>query len=501
MRRTVRIGARDAVRQGGRAASFLWARMRGRAWGDDRGAIAVALAVALPAIAGLAFLAVDTGRYYNLHTSLQSAADAFALAAAAELDRKPDSVTRAERAVAHLVENDHRFGSGDARLTVEDIRVRYYEEMPGSGTQPIDPADNPEDARYAEVRVEPVALRNPTIATVLGMAGPFEARAEAVGGFEQGVCEFAPFFICNPYEESSETSLFEAVKDPQWRRRLIALRDPGGSQPAPGNYGFLATDDTSGASELQDMLAIDRPATCFRQSRIRTEPGANTGPVQRGINVRFDIYEGNMNNRRSDPRYRPALNVRKGYHGQQCNQSPAEDDEIIRGLPRDDCLADGSCEAISEHMDGLIGDGEWDIEGYWQTNYGHSPPLEINGTPRDEASRYDVYLEELDQDLHLVEAGEKNVTEVGEPICYSGDYGMLSDPLDRRLLNAAVIDCIEHADDLAGRGEAPVTAFAQLFLTEPVGDDKGVWAELVELIEPGTPGAENMLRDLVQLHR
>ena len=63
------------------------------------GGVLPVVGVTLPVLLGFAVLAVDAGRYFNLHTSVQWAADALALAAAAELDRKPDAIVRANRAI------------------------------------------------------------------------------------------------------------------------------------------------------------------------------------------------------------------------------------------------------------------------------------------------------------------------------------------------------------------------------------------------------------------
>ena len=62
---------------------------------DARGAIAMPLAMAMPVLFGFGMLLIDGGRYYSLQTSLQAGADALALAGAAELDRRSDSITRA----------------------------------------------------------------------------------------------------------------------------------------------------------------------------------------------------------------------------------------------------------------------------------------------------------------------------------------------------------------------------------------------------------------------
>jgi hypothetical protein len=59
---------------------------------------------------GFAVLAIDGSRLMNLNSTLQHAADGLALAAAGELDRKPDACDRAVRALENLVENNQMFG-------------------------------------------------------------------------------------------------------------------------------------------------------------------------------------------------------------------------------------------------------------------------------------------------------------------------------------------------------------------------------------------------------
>jgi Flp pilus assembly protein TadG len=447
--------AAQVVRFARRLGSILRA-----ARSDTGGGAAVALAISLPAVAGLAFLAVDVGRYYNLHTSLQSAADAFALAAAAELDRRQDSIERADRAIAELVANDHRFGAGPAHLTSADIAVRYLRVLPQSDADPIQSVHettDPQRARYAEVRIRPVALDNPTIASVLGMVGPFETRATSVGGFEQGVCEVAPLFICNPFEGTG-ISIFTAANDPQWRRRLIAVRS--NLQNGPGNYGFLATGKT-GADFLRSVLAIDRPPLCFTQDGVETEPGSNTGPVQQGLNTRFGIYDGPMGKFRNDPAYRPARS--------------------IRPFPRDDCFDEGVCDVPGIGSSDRLGNGMWDFEGYWEAHHDGAflqneagEEFYSNDNP---PSRYRVYQYEVEQ------AG-----------------GLTEHELDRRIFNVAIVDnCLD--DPPTGRTTLPVMGYARMFLTEPVGGDDVIWAEMVGLLGPGDRGGRQILRDIVQLHR
>ena len=148
-------------------------------------------------------------------------------------------------------------------------------------------------------------------------------------------------------------------------------------------------------------------------------------------------------------------------------------------------------------MNGRMGDGNWDIDGYKLANNLGGLPFS-NANP---ASRYEVYRYEIDNSMVNTAS---NGGEVGTPQCYSG--GTLNDDPDRRILNIAVINCAEHnvADDNSGNSgpPVPVAAFAKMFLTRPVdnGPDQDIHAELVGVVEPGST-SNDVARDIVQLYR
>jgi hypothetical protein len=70
----------------------MFERIRSRSQ-DDRGAVLVIVAVSMVAFMALAALAIDLGSYYQAQRKVQAAADAGALAAAADLSSSPGSVT------------------------------------------------------------------------------------------------------------------------------------------------------------------------------------------------------------------------------------------------------------------------------------------------------------------------------------------------------------------------------------------------------------------------
>jgi hypothetical protein len=449
----------------------------------------------LPVLIGVALLAVDASRFGNLLTSLQKGADALALAGAAELDRKPDAITRADGAIANMVANRHKFAVASP-ATVAASSVRYLKSLPASDASVIDASHETTDptlARFVEVAVTPQTLNTVLPAAYIGGATSVTTTARAVAGFDAAVCQFTPIFMCNPFEGSG-TSIFEAVNDPAIRRRQIVLRKKGGgsSQYAPGNYGFLQPPGGEhGANAIREMLGLVRPPACFVQNGVRLRPGFIASADQ-GLNVRFDMFDGPLNGQKSNPDFRPALNVRKGYAygGNPCNASPTPPNQ---GLPDDDCMASSTC----PYMSGRMGDGVWNIDGYKAANNLGAIPYS-NANP---ASRYDVYRYEIDNSLVSTAS---TGGEVGTPKCYNG--GGLGDDPDRRILYIAAVDCQAHnvEDDNSGNSgpPVPVTAFVKMFLTRPVnqGPDQDIYAEMVGVIEPGTV-SNSVARDIVQLYR
>jgi hypothetical protein len=222
--------------------------------------------------------------------------------------------------------------------------------------------------------------------------------------------------------------------------------------------------------------------------------------AREGFNVRFDIYEGAMSGRESDPDVRPSLNVRKGYvggggGGGACNARPGADWPIgvppgqATGLPLDRGWP---------FADGRMGNGEWNFATYWQVNHGADgrEPTTVNGSPASNSnlpSRYGVYRYEIEQGYV---ADRSPGGESGAPACYGGR--ILSDVPDRRVLYAAIINC--QSLGLAGGAQSnvPVAAFGKLFLTLPLQRSQSdLYVELVGLVKPG----DRSNFDMVQLYR
>jgi hypothetical protein len=483
---------------------------------NSGGGVLPVVGVTLPVLLGFAVLAVDAGRYFNLHTSVQWAADAIALAAAAELDRKPDAIVRANRAIDNLVANDQRFGDSAGRIARANITARFLTGLPASDATAIGAGfntTNPIAARFVEIAVQPVPFKSYIAAAASIQGGPTQASGSAVAGFDSVACKVAPLFTCNPYEGTS-TSLFDAGKDPSFRRRLMAIKEKG-EQYFPGNYGYLEPADGGGANGIRQNLALEHPNGCYKLAGVETHTG-NIASTAEAVNTRFDMYDSPFNGSKSDPAYRPARSVRKGYNGPACNKSAGYDPskpptvapnltapEI--GFPRDSCFYADSCSFGGPYMAGRVGGGDWDFDSYWTINFpGISKPNGWSNANR--PSRYDVYRYEIDHDLTTVASRGPADKETGAPQCYSGGASTITDNPDRRTFHGAILDCraLDQEYNISG-GSAPplpVTAYAKFFLSEPMDKNDGtIWVELVDVVEPGTPAAKEILRETVQLYR
>jgi hypothetical protein len=474
---------------------------------DTRGVILPYVTILLVVIMGIAVLALDGARFMSLQTQLQNGADALALAGAAELDRLPDSEARAANAINSLLSNATLFG---VQRQVRIANVQFLSRLPDNDVKPISDgilAADPTEARFVSVSVQPVTLSTILPARLFGGTGLVTTGASAVAGFDQVVCNVTPLFVCNPFEADGMTSdeataaLQRAATGPAPQRQLILLRQNGGADPyVPGDYGFLDPTPLGGnALDVVDALAQAQPTACFRQSGVRIRPGF-VANVRDGFNVRFDIYAGTMIGNRNDPNYRPAINVRKGYVGggseNACSAQPATNWPIgsppgqATGLPLD---------IQWPNMDGRMGDGRWDFDTYWQVNHGSAgrlPPT-INGDPVNNSnlmSRYGVYRYEIEQGA----VGDRSPGgETGAPACYGGPA--LADMPDRRVLRAAVINCLNLDLDPDLPVDRPVAAFAKLFLTLPLAPSQtNLFVEAIGLVNPSD---RPFNYDMVQLYR
>ena len=153
---------------------------------DSRGTVLPYVAMMLAVIIGLAALAIDGSRLMSVQTQLQNAADALALAGATELDRRPDSIIRAEAAIRGLIANPIT-GAGIEQVA-EVSSVDFLRSLPPSDDLPITTAnltDDPTLAAYVQVTVKPVTMLTIFPISLLSGRRIISVSAQSVAGYDQ----------------------------------------------------------------------------------------------------------------------------------------------------------------------------------------------------------------------------------------------------------------------------------------------------------------------------
>ena len=404
---------------------------------QDGYALAMTL-VALPLILAVSAFVIDGSRVANLHTDIQNAVDAMALAGARELDGGDDAIARAQAAIAAMNGNQAWFGDNGTALGMgtkvnltfssgdgaSDVSVSFLGAIPasddtaiGAGACDAGPGNTADclvkgssaaelsaNALFVRVVATPRAIR--TIFPLPGLGNDtLSVSAEAVATYSAVVCDITPLFICNPFENfqgnpiGNDLTFNKNFAQGNLYGRQINLSYGKNGQVGPGNFGFLRTLG-NGASALAEALATSS-ATCYRKKGLDTKPGANVGPVTTGLNTRFGLYPNGQSFPSSEQAYAPDVNVRKGQSqgassgggngngngnskgnnggggsGAQCTGYDPEQNNITFGaLP----FPEGDTE-IDIGGATMSASSAWDIETYWDITHGnYSEPPEIAG--------------------------------------------------------------------------------------------------------------------------
>ena len=257
---------------------------------------------------------------FNLQTALQKGADSLALAGAAELDRKPTAIARADAAIANLVTNQHKFSTdGSCHRCRSRASATCRACRPATRLQSARAARPPTLllARFVEVTVTTQTLNTIFPASFLG--GDQLRHLEGARGRWLhccGVPVHADVHLqsvgrirhldlrCREFRVRTSATDQDAARarrrEPVFSRQLRLAR-----YPDFGNGG-------DGANALRDALAKVRPPTCFVQNGVSQRTG-NIDNADKALNTRFDLWDGPFNKSSGNANYRPAENVRKGY--------------------------------------------------------------------------------------------------------------------------------------------------------------------------------------------
>jgi len=512
---------------------------------------------ALIAAGGIAF---DYARVASMDSELQNAADQAALAAASQLDGQSGACLRAAAAANALLANNtlmaNEPGAAQSMQVAIDntgvadcsgnTTIKFYQ----SYNQTTDVfgalSTTDQNSRVVWVSVTPreafFALTPIVAAYRSGNIG-----AQAIASLGSAVCKVPPLMMCNP-DESTDPSFTVA----NYVNKGLQLVQGGSGAWAPGNFGFL---DHAGGSNgdpglREDLGWLVPPGECQPGDGVDTKPGVNA--VDDAINTRFDIYDGNQACIGGGfcP---PSTNVVKdvvrapgGTNGNACklhNQGwhqvasgaylpstaaalPTTTTPTAMGHPRDMChavSATGTC------TNGRVGDGNWDRDAYFRSNYRRSDGTYWTGGTgagtwqgntglSSTTSRYQVYLWEAAHAGSTIDgvnvlggrvAASPDRDEDG-PVCSPGlGYGTGIQPtststVDRRRVVVAVVNCT--AQSVNGNStNVQVQKWIDTFLVEPSLDrtrtnKKELYVEVIgETLAGGGNGGPVVRRDVPYL--
>lgn len=501
----------------------------------------------MPVFIGMSLLVIDISRGNNAQSDLQAAADALALAGARELDGGMDSIDRAIVAMSNVSNTVSFLGRTDEAaattlgFSVDDVgafTVVFFSSIPANDDTPLDFTQNvvtiagdQGDARFVYVRAQSRDL-SPFFGLFfegVNRITDVHVAAQAVATFRSAACDVTPLFICNPFEgEIGADSLQVAFSEGRLHGRLIRLLPRGNGTAFPGNFGLLSSAEGNGVNTLRNVFATGGNRTCYDAGTVDTQTG-RPAAIRTGINVRFDMYDGNMNSNRNNAAYAPAANVRRGFNAGNgnnwCNAEPSPDPTWAARFP------DNVAMPLVPTSGARIGSGDWDLAGYWGVNHpGQSlPPDEANSrngrvtlAPGAQmASRYDIYRYEIESatypnnrsaDLSVGDPSRPGQSgartrESGLPQCSNSAVSTARDQ-DRRIIFAAIIDCLANSDN-AGRSTLPVNSFASIFLVNPmlqgganVEENGVIDVEIVDITGSGGGGTlDTFVRDEAMLVR
>jgi Flp pilus assembly protein TadG len=420
---------------------------------DESGIAAIQIALLVAVLLGFSGLAIDLGRAFTVNTELQQAADAAALAAAAELDGFTGAIARATTAACGVVSpgsctaGQSEFGSnkqtfaaaGSGTVTISAITFLSgtacgTPPCPPTSTTVLPPVPSPAgdstttddvDAAYVRVVTQTSSVTAMLASFITGNS-TFRTVAVATAGRIATECLDVPLMMCNPLDTGIGNQLPTIAVGSQ-----ILVSDGGGGSLVPGNWGLICPPDDAqcGGRTFGNYIGTaGSGASQCTQDVLGSKPGATVGPVG-NFNTRFGI-----NPTVAMP---PDVNVTP-YPQDVGTVSSSGTDQPTTPISTTN----------------RIGDGKWNPGTYWTAAVsagggGHSGSYPPTGsTLTTTSTRYDVYKWEIANNQIPVPP-----------------TGAVAAATNRRLINMAIVNCL--SENVAGRWRGPGVGFMQVFATGP----------------------------------
>jgi Flp pilus assembly protein TadG len=288
----------------------------------ERGSILVMSALGMLSVLLAVGLAVDISRFYLAKTELQNAADASALAGASALDSSPGGVTEA-KARAMMAMNKYDFNN--TGVSFVDANVLFAANLDGPYMSEDDARGSAAAIKFVQVTTPPSAIGVSFAKMVIGNSKNLSATATAGLSVPLNVfCNFIPLSVIDN-------------DIPMVPGQTYTIRADTGGSPSPGNYQILAVAGPGGVDvEYGIGAGVDACAEPGATYAVDTKTGLTAGKVRKGINSRFDDYDGSQLDAIDQP---PDTNIKEGithaeylaardaegssYHNPSIYQAPA----------------------------------------------------------------------------------------------------------------------------------------------------------------------------------
>lgn len=494
---------------------------------DIRGAIAPIFALALFGLVAMGTVGFDYGRLMTLNSELQSAADQAALAAATQLDGKPDSITRAQSAAntyfataTSAYVNETRVAQdGGGANAITSLSFAFYSDY--TSDAPVGSALSTSTADQAAAKVVKVTVNNRRITKPLtpitNALLTANSGASAMARVDGATCNVPPLMICTPTGATDFPIGYEGKG---------VLLEPGGQTGAwaPGAFGYLDLANgpgSNGANALRDLLgSASLQNQCRSSSSTVDAATGNKTSATDVINTTFDMYPNGSgtnytcksngdfcpsSNTRKDqtrleehtykkwgnstaaPPTRPACNKALANSTGNANPSinvgtgwdfqPSVATAHLQGHPRDNCHYSNNCGGVA---DAKYGDGVWNATAYFNAVHGIAVPGGVT-------TRYQAFLWEKDtaNPARLNGVLANSTAAVTISGCNGGGnncdfkwtnycayptalYGTAAVPTgkDRRILTVAAVDCSQGANT-GSNHSFYLKRWVDIFLVEP----------------------------------
>ncbi|MDT5062123.1 MAG: hypothetical protein QOH63_2582 [Acidobacteriota bacterium] len=256
-------------------------------------------------------LGVDISRLYLAKTELQNAADAASLAGASALNGSSSGITNAaDRAVQTM--NNYEFNK--TGVAIPRSNVLFAVNLDGPYMSEASAQGSAKNIRFVQVATPNSPIGVTFAGSILGDKRNLSATATAGLSVPINVfCNFIPLSVID-------------YDIPMMPGSLYTIRAGTGNSPSPGNYQILAVAGPGGSDvEFGIGGGVDACAEAGATYSVDTKPGLTAGKVRKGINSRFDDYQGSQ----LDPSlYPPDTNVKENityaqYRDGTSTQSPS----------------------------------------------------------------------------------------------------------------------------------------------------------------------------------